>query len=223
MPEINGASLPPLKKISAQEKTLMKQQVKSLRFKIRALKAVDKCLDALSLPGCLLVSCHTFYNLTQMYKLNIGERNITSINNEFLLEKMEDHIIPFIAIPSIAMGVLSTIMLYDVIAHEYLDKLTAKCTELTDILNSNFAINYEDLPPYEGDILELSNEYDGCPISLTDVSDIEQKVFYRGKVFEYHYLMLGFTSRPNARDHTGRPYDQNEFYRLDDIYIAGNT
>jgi hypothetical protein len=51
------------------------------------------------------------------------------------------------------------------------------------------------------------------------MEEIEQKVFYRGEVYEYHYLMKAYSENPNGRNHTGQPYDASQFYRVDDNNI----
>jgi hypothetical protein len=76
---------------------------------------------------------------------------------------------------------------------------------------------YKDMQRYDQVISIDKTNVD--PISCTPVEKIEQKVFYRGEVYEYYYLLTAYATNPKGRDHTGQPYDISLFYRIDDNNI----
>ena len=85
-------------------------------------------------------------------------------------------------------------------------------------VNTKFRIpDYEDMQCYD-QIVNIDKTNIG-PISCTPVEEIEQKVFYKGEIYEYYYLLTAYTTNPNGRDHAGQPYDISLFYRIDDNNI----
>jgi hypothetical protein len=122
----------------------------------------------------------------------------------------------FLAVLSLGMfsGLLGNELMK--LRNSYINKHN-DCIDIIVASNKLRVPDYEDMQCYD-QIAHIDKTNVG-PISCTPVEEIEQKVFYRGEVYEYYYLLTAYTTNPNGRDHTGQPYDISQFYRIDDNNI----
>jgi hypothetical protein len=233
MPEINGVWLNPIPRTQKEIAAIQKKS-KCYFFAHRAI-SICMYVNQKLLIGASFLSCIAYgmqretqpivVSLDQRSVLLLRYSNSTSEQIMTLLGEGDTEISYFasllkcraIEISSfgVCMGVLTNMRLGElnnIFFNKYKD-----CISIVEASKKLQVPAYEDMQCYD-QVINIDKTNVG-PISCTSVEKIEQKVFYRGEVYEYYYLLTAYVTNPEGRDHTGQPYDISLFYRIDDNNI----
>jgi hypothetical protein len=230
MPEINGAWLDPVRQDREERASIQKKA----KCYVLAQVAVKLCALGTGYSLLMIGSFNFGRYIPGFCRDMFNERNITLIRNSdsYLGQALTNllgqgdkkeygdfrnidyallGIISFYIYKHLALPRLNTLLNY--FRQQYDDSINI----IEAIEESQLVPDYECMKCYD-QIVNVNKTSVGS-ISRSPVQEIEQKVFYRGEVYEYYYLLTAYATNPKGRDHTGQPYDISLFYRIEDNKI----